>query len=270
MKMNGNAGDGAYADTTPVVRPVRRRRAAALALGVSALLALGSLFWLGPIPQEARYHAFADARTLLGLRHAVNVLSNLPFLAVGAAGLALCLSPRRSGAWTAWAVFFGGVTLVCFGSGYYHAAPTNAALVWDRLPMTVAFMGLFTALVSEHGRASWERYLLLPAVAAGLASVGWWHTTDDLRFYVAVQGLPLLAIPLVLLLFPARYRRRAYLLYGLGFYAAAKAAELYDREIYALTAQLVSGHSLKHLLAAGGAFCVYLMLRRRAPAAAPR
>lgn len=117
----------------------------------------------------------------------------------------------------------------------------------------------------EHGNPSCERYLLWPAVALGFASVGWWRYTDDLRFYIAVQAVPLLAIPLVLLLFPPRYSHRAYLLYGFGFYLAAKLAELYDREIYTATAQLVSGHSLKHLLAAVSTFCVYLMLRRRAP-----
>lgn len=237
-------------------------------LGAAGLLAFAGLLWLGPVPQDPRYHALADTRRLLGLAHAANVLSNAPFLAVGLAGAALCLT-RRSGAWRAWAVFFGGVALVCFGSGYYHAAPTDAALVWDRLPMTVAFMGLLVALAAEHGDPAWERYLLLPAIGVGLASVGWWHYTGDLRFYIVVQGAPLLAVPLVLLLFPPRYGHRAYLLYGLGFYAAAKAAELYDRELFVLAARLISGHSLKHLLAAAGAFCVYLMLRRRAVSATP-
>ncbi len=242
----------------------RAWRAVGPVFGLLALCAVIGLVWLCPVPQDPRYHALADTRSFFGLPHAVNVLSNLPFLAAGIAGLALCLGPRKNGAWRAWTAFFAGVALVCFGSGYYHVAPANATLVWDRLPMTVAFMGLFVALVSEHAPPSWERRLLLPALAVGLASVVWWHYTDDLRLYIAVQAVPLLAVPLVLLLFPPRHGRRAYLLYGLCFYALAKVAELYDREIYIVTAQFLSGHSLKHLLAAAAAYCVYGMLRRRA------
>jgi hypothetical protein len=247
------------ASTTP--GPLRYWREMLLVLVPS--LGLVGVLLLAPIPQDPRYHHFADIRTLLGVPNFANIVSNLPFLIVGIAGLALSFGARRTGAWACWATFFTGVALVCLGSGYYHAAPTDAALVWDRLPMTVAFMGLFVALLSEHVTAPLARYLLLPALVAGIASIGWWHVADDLRFYVWVQSAPLLVIPLALLLFPPRYTHRFYLLYGLAFYLLAKIAELYDQELYALTQGALSGHSLKHLLASLSALSVYLMLRRR-------
>ena len=221
---------------------------------------------LEPIAQDPRYHDLADGRTLLGIPNFVNVASNLPFLIIGIAGL---LGPPQTrppaGAWPVWAVFFAGVALTGLGSAYYHLAPADPTLVWDRLPMTLAFMGLFVALLSEHAGERLTRYLLAPAILIGLASIGWWLYADDLRLYLWVQGAPLLAVLLALLLFPPRYTHRAYLLYGLGFYVLAKIAEFHDPELYALTAETLSGHSAKHLLASVSALYVCLMLRRREP-----
>jgi hypothetical protein len=129
-------------------------------------------------------------------------------------------------------------------------------------------MGLFVALVSEHMEANLERALLVPAIMVGIASVFWWKYSDDLRVYVWVQFAPLLAIPFVLAAYPGRYTHRHYLLYGVAFYALAKVAEYYDHAFYALSSTVLSGHSLKHLLAAAAPFFVYLMLVRREPAAA--
>lgn len=217
----------------------------------------------GRIPQDPGYHIFADLRTCFGVKNFGNVASNLAFLLVGFTGWLWCYKNLRNGARLSWMVFFSGVALVFAGSGYYHEAPNNDSLVWDRLPMTLAFMGLFAALVSEHLGAQFERPVLIPALLIGIVSVFWWRHTDDLRVYVWVQAAPLIAIPFVLVMFPGRYTHRTYLLYGLGFYALAKVAEYYDRETYALTSLFLSGHSLKHLLAAMAPLFLYLMLRRR-------
>ena len=249
------------------LRPRRGWREAALLLLVFAPLIYLLFLHGGPIPQDRGYHAFADTRTLLGLRNFGNVASNLAFLLAGAAGMLWCCQNPETGARRSWTVFFLGVALVFFGSGYYHWAPGDDSLVWDRLPMTLAFMALFAALLTDHLAQRLERPLLVSAVAVGVASVLWWKATNDLRVYIWVQAAPLLAIPYVLAAFPGRYTHRHYLLYGVAFYALAKVAEYYDREIYALTSNALSGHSLKHLLAAAAPFCVYLMLRRRAPIA---
>ena len=243
----------------------------ATALWALLVLPLAVLFLAaGPIAQDPAYHAFADSRALLGMAHFGNVVSNLGFLVVGAMGLRLCLHSRVAGAARSWTVFFTGTLLVSIGSGYYHLTPGDAALVWDRLPMTIAFMALFVALVSEHVRSDLEGRMLAAAIAVGIASIAWWRFTGDLRVYVWVQFTPLVAIPIVMAAYPGRYTHRSYLLYGLACYALAKAAELADTSVFAATGGVVSGHTLKHLLAALAPLFVYFMLRVRQPRMADR
>lgn len=241
--------------------------------GLILLIAAPLLYLLfvygAPIPQDRGYHVFADSRTCLGWQNFGNVASNAAFLAVGAVGAVWCYRHPGTDAVRSWAVFFIGVALVFFGSGYYHYAPSDESLVWDRLPMTIAFMGLFAALLSEHLGRRLEYRLLIPALLVGVASVVWWKISDDLRVYIWVQLTPLLVIPYVIAVFRGRHTHSHYLLYGVGFYALAKVAELYDYGVYSLTANAISGHSLKHLVAAAAPCCVYLMLRRRAQSRAP-
>lgn len=237
------------------------REAALLAL---LLVPLAYLLLLhGPIPQDQSFHVLADRRMFFGVPNFADVASNLPFLLVGVMGLLWCCGKAGTGARSSWMVVFLGLALVFFGSGYYHLAPDDSSLVWDRLPMMLAFMGLFTALLAEHLPEGIELPLLATAVAIGIASVVLWTHTGDLRLYIWAQAMALLAIPYVLSVYPERYTHRRYLLYGLGFYAIAKAAELLDHQIFSLTSGMISGHTNKHLLAAAAAFCVYLMLRRR-------
>jgi hypothetical protein len=219
----------------------------------------------GPIAQPGAYHVFADARTCLGVRNFGNVASNLLFMLVGAGGWYWCYRHLRTGARRSWMVFFGGVALVFFGSAHYHTTPNDDSLVWDRLPMTLAFMGLLIALLSEHLGESIERHTLMPALILGIASVLWWRYSGDLRLYIWVQAAPLLAIPFVLVMFPGRHSHRLYLVPGLVFYALAKVVELHDQEIFEMTGFALSGHSLKHLLAAMAPLCLLLMLARRKP-----
>ncbi len=235
-----------------------------LALVFLILAPLAIMFTaVAPIPQDTTFHGLADRRALLNVPNFLDVVSNVGFLLVGWVGLRLCLGAGVDGASRSWAVFFFGTLIVAFGSAYYHWEPDNATLVWDRLPMTIAFMALFAALIAEHVRPAIERTLLRVALVVGIVSVGWWHYTDDLRLYIWVQLAPFIAIVYVLIAFPARYSHRAYLMWGLVFYALAKAAEFADAQIYSATAHVISGHTLKHVIAALAPYCVYLMLRKR-------
>ena len=234
-------------------------------LAAVAVVPLALLYSRPPIAQDPAYHALADTRAFLGVPNFCDVVSNVAFLLVGAAGLRLCLAGAATGAVRSWFVFFLGVALVFLGSGWYHWSPDDASLVWDRLPITIAFMGFLSAVISEHAGLHFERALLAPAVATGRASVAWWAWTDDLRAYRWVQAAPLTCVLYVLLAYRGRYTHRLCLAAAFVAYALAKAAEFRDQEIYALTSEVVSGHTLKHLLAALGIFFIYLMLQRRKP-----
>ena len=129
--------------------------------------------------------------------------------------------------------------------------------------MTIGFMGLFIAVLSESIQDDIERRYLTAAILIGIASVFYWHFTDDLRFYALVQFGPLIGLPIVLSFCKRRYSHRHYLGYALICYGLAKLCEIYDQEIYRLDAQVLSGHSFKHLLAGASVYCVYRMLRVR-------
>lgn len=223
------------------------------------------------IPQDPRYHLFADHRTILGIPNALDVLSNLGFAVAGFHGLRVILSGRATfrdprERWP-WLVLFVGVALTCLGSAWYHRAPSNHTLLWDRLPMAVGFMGLLAALIAERIDARAGLLLLGPLVLLGLASVLYWHFTEqagvgDLRPYYVVQFYPLVAIPLILLLFPSTCTGASAYLLALAAYLAAKLTERADAAIFGVGG-VVSGHTLKHLLAAAGIGALAWMLGRR-------
>ncbi len=248
----------------PLARPDRVRAVTFILVTAGAVL-IAALH--APVPQPSEYHLFADARRLLGIPSALNVLSNVGFAFVGAWGLvalrrsATFLDPRERDPWI---VLFVGVALTSAGSAWYHLHPSNATLVWDRLPMTLGFMGLFAALIGERVSVRWGVGLLAPLVLLGAGSVGYWSWTDNLVPYLLVQFYPLIAIPLLLGLYPARYTRGEDLLLALAWYLAAKLAESYDWEVYRFLG-IASGHTVKHLLATVGAGWLARMLTLRRP-----
>jgi hypothetical protein len=224
---------------------------------------LALMLWQQPFGQDPKYHDFADRRVLFGIPNFFDVMSNLPFLFVGIAGVRGCLRNGFGALRSAWTALFTGVALVSIGSAYYHWDPNNETLVWDRLPMTIGFMGLLVALWGEYVSENIGKFLLIPAVLLGSCSVLYWHWFDDLRFYYWIQLIPLLIIPVVMMLFRSRYSHQWLLLVALACYLFAKGAEVHDREIFILTQGLFSGHALKHLLAALGCFAILGMLKTR-------
>lgn len=241
---------------------IMRRQFLVLAV-LAALLPL--LFVGGPIAQPAGYHDLADQRPILGISHFWNVVSNLPFLVIGVMGLHL-LWRKRDEAAGAWATLFAGTALVALGSSWYHSEPNDVTLIWDRVPIGIAFMGFFIALLIEHldgvGRRV-ARHLLVPCVLFSAAAIWWWYEEGDLSLWVWVQAAPMLAVVLVLALLPARYTHRRYLAYALACYVAAKLFEVADLQVMEWTGGLMSGHAMKHLAAAAGVWCFYIMLRDR-------
>ncbi|MBA2493224.1 MAG: ceramidase domain-containing protein, partial [Acidobacteria bacterium] len=156
---------------------------------------------LHPFGQNPEYHNFADRRAFFGIPNFLDVASNLAFLIVGIIGLKICFKNYLGSMRNAWIILFAGITLVSVGSAYYHLNPNNQTLVWDRLPMTIGFMGLFAALLGEYISEQLGRYILIPALLLGFSSVIYWHLFDDLRFYIWIQLIPLLTIPVIMILY---------------------------------------------------------------------
>lgn len=228
-----------------------------LLLAVIAVLVISRIVMLAPVEQDPTYHNFSDNRAFLKIPNFWNVVSNLPFLIVGILGI----YKLRSGdiIKNQFIVFFIGIALVSFGSAYYHLNPNDETLVLDRLPMTIGFMALFSALVSEFINLRFGKSLLIPALIIGLSSILYWVVIKDLSFYLAVQFIPMLAIPVLLLFFRSRYNLVAGYWLLLIAYVIAKVLEIYDYETHAFFG-FISGHSLKHIFAALG---IYMLILKR-------
>jgi hypothetical protein len=250
-------------------------RSRMILLGAITLAAGVAVALLPRVPQSLDYHNFADQRTFLGVLNFLNVISNAPFLLAGVWGVLVVLGPEEKTGprfitpverWP-YLILAVGVALTCFGSAYYHLAPGNARLVWDRLPMTLGFMSLLSAMLMERVNLRAGFAALGPLLLLGLASVVLWYTSElrgagDLRLYIMVQFYTLLLILLLLWLFPARYTHGPDLLVAMGFYVLAKIFESLDRPIFRL-GHVVSGHTLKHLAATAGVYWIFRMLAHR-------
>ncbi|HEY1462977.1 MAG TPA: hypothetical protein VGF44_06135 [Terriglobales bacterium] len=250
---------------------VSRKTGIVLLCGLTVLVIVAVA--LAPrVPQPLSYHNFADHRAWLGIPNFGDVASNLPFAFVGIWGFAFLFSNQSADRfvykrerWTYFLVFLG-LFLTAFGSSYYHLAPDNARLVWDRLPMTIVFMSLVAALIGERISIRAGLALLPVLLLIGGGSVLQWYWSEiqgrgDLRIYAAVQiyaGLVLL----LMLVFPAKYTRSSDYAVIAAFYALAKILELTDRKIFQAL-HIVSGHTLKHLAAAMAGYWILRMLQRR-------
>jgi hypothetical protein len=235
-----------------------------LAVAIAALLVVAATLVLPAVPQPAVYHLFADRRTLLGIPNALDVLSNAAFAVVGGLGLRHALrrdahaDPRER---TAWLVLFAAVALTSVGSAYYHLAPGDDRLAWDRYPMAAGFMAIAALLVGERFGPAVGRRLLPWLVAGGIATVAWWSLRGNLLPYLVVQYGTMAIIPVLLVGRPAGAAPRFPFVAALVLYALAKVLEAEDRPVFAAIG--VSGHTLKHLVAAAAIGVLAVEIHRR-------
>lgn len=257
------------------------RRASLWLLMILTATVIVACCMLPRIQQPQSYHRFADHRGFVGIPNFGDVASNLPFAVIGAWGIAFVLQFRSRRDHRTfldereqWPYLFAfvGLLLTAFGSSYYHLVPDNARLVWDRLPMTITFMSLVSAVVVERISVRLGIWLLPLLLVIGPASVLQWYWSEtrgagDLRFYAAVQAYSALVI-LMALLFPKRYTRTGDFGLVIGFYVLAKLLELLDKQVFDAL-HFVSGHTLKHLAAAAAGYCILRMLQKRDPISTP-
>lgn len=228
-----------------------------------ALLAL-ALF--GPaLTQPSGHHAFADRRVWLGIPFALDVLTNLPFLAGGLLGFAVLRSvsgdslPRvqRSMA----GLFFAGLIVTAAGSAWYHWQPDDAGLFIDRCGMVLAFAGLLGLAVADRvsDRAGLVTALLV--LLAGPMSVWVWSASGNVLPWAVLQFGGMLVVCALALCRPLPMAMGLRLGLVIGVYTLAKVLELGDHQVFQATGGMVSGHSLKHLVAAFAAWPVISSLR---------
>jgi hypothetical protein len=248
-----------------------RFKAPVLLLAPAVVIAIIALR-LPPIPQPLSYHQFADQRPWLGIPNFGDVVSNLPFAIVGICGLIFLLRPTPQNRFAdprqrwLYLLMFAGLLLTAFGSAYYHLAPGNARLVWDRLPIMIVFMALLDAVIAERCSVNVGLWLLPALLAIGVGSVLQWraselHAHGDLRFYTAVQVYSIVVLLLALLL-PPKYSRGSDFAVVVGLYVLAKILETFDRQVFSV-GHIVSGHTLKHLAAATASYWILRMLQKR-------
>lgn len=245
-----------------------------LLISLPSLLVLfvgGLMLAHGPIPQLAHYHAFADHSIFFGVPHAADVLSNLGFFAVATWGLwqlwPMREHPALKAGWPGYRLFLIGLLFTAIGSGFYHLAPDNARLIWDRLPIALACAGLLAGVRAETQlNVNGNLNAALLGIFA-IVSVVWWFITErhgagDLRPYLLLQGLPLVLIPLWQTIYRAPRADRLTFAAALLLYIAAKAAEMNDHQVLNALG-VISGHTLKHILATAAASILVFRLVER-------
>lgn len=221
-----------------------------------------SMLFIKEMPQNISYHLFADDRVIADIPNFWNVLSNIPFLIIGSAGIYYLLRNKNylklNSLGINYIAFFVGIFFIGIGSANYHLNPTNDSIVWDRIPMTVSFMSFFAIIIGEFINHKKGSLLLFPLIGIGIGSVVYWHYSEsmnagDLRLYFVVQFFPMFLIPLILLLFKQKSGSVLFIWLVLFTYLLAKIFEMYDSTVFEFT-EVLSGHTIKHFFAALGPF----------------
>lgn len=233
------------------------------------------VFSFPPIPQDPAYHNFVDKRVYFNIKNFFDVSSNIFYIIVGIMGLMTVKKYKNNPTRFTYqreslpfVIAFIGISFIGVGSAYYHLNPTNETLVWDRLPMTIGFMALIFIVLRERIHFKGDLPVLILLLFVGVGSVLYWHMTEaagqgDLRFYILIQFFPMLLIPLVLLLFKPKYTGTGYIVEVLLWYAFAKVCEYFDHQIFDLTSNIISGHTLKHLTSAMAIYGLVKYIKHR-------
>lgn len=218
------------------------------------------VFFMSPIAQDINYHNFIDNTTFFNISNFNNVISNLGFIAIAFYGL--INNKRRLSENPLVLILLLGLLLTGIGSSYYHWKPNNYTLVYDRLPMVIVFMSFFIFIISTYIS---KKYVVLYGsilIIMGFGSVLYWSYTEsigkgDLRPYALIQFLPMVLIPLILILFKNKDNKSMYIFPVFGCYVLAKLFEHFDKHVFTITNEIISGHSLKHLISAIATYYIY-------------
>ncbi|HTR59374.1 MAG TPA: hypothetical protein VMM27_14445 [Casimicrobiaceae bacterium] len=239
-------------------------------VGIAVVLFAVLRFSFGALSQDPSYHLFADERTWMAIPRAGDVLSNLAILGAGLAGVLLWRRVHIDpGERAAYALLVVGMLMTAFGSAYYHWAPSDARLIWDRLPMTFVLAATVALVLADRVDPAFARVAWWPFALLGIAALAWWAWSGDLLFYLVMRiGSGLLIVGLCLLR-TGRHSHIGWLVAALALDIVMTLSERMDREIFAVTQGFLSGHNLKHLLAGVLLACVLMWLVQREPRPTP-
>lgn len=228
-----------------------------------------------PILQPESYHDFADQRPFLGIPNFADVVSNLAILIPALLG---CILALRSDAHTHFSsefervlasLFFITLTATAFGSTWYHLAPDHHRLLFDRLPIGLAFTTMIAWLIAERTWLRASGFLAMtPWILTGPACVLWWYYIapapglGDLRPYLALYVVIFLVSPLLLLLPSSYSHAKSWWLVYL-FFALGMAGDALDDAVFNALNGLISGHTLKHVMMGIALGVLVRMLARR-------
>ena len=233
-----------------------RTSASAIVVVGLAAVAIVAVALAGTIVRGPEFHHYADARSWLGIPHAGDVISNVAFVIVAA----------RARAWLrdGYAIAVGvGVAAIGLGSALYHVAPGDAALAFDWGPIAITLAILSAAVIRDRVGPRAGRRVLGVGTTFAVGSVAWWLASGgtaggNMAPYVAVQLAGIVVPALVAVLVRGTIAAR-WLVLGVVVFALARGVAAYDAALLDLLG--VSGHSLKHVLAALAAGCALRALR---------
>jgi hypothetical protein len=221
---------------------------------VGTLILAAILVATGPHIQSQGYHLFAEQRTILNIPHFGDVLSNLAFAIVG---ILLFIEVKKWNATEMYkdqGVLFKALAYSCIilalGSGYYHWEPVDSTLIWDRVAMVLSFTIVFYDSCIRYDVFNKNKVIkgALATAAAFLGTVVLWIVFDRLEPYYLVQAFALVLVILAIRNYKTTPSK--HLFYLFGWYVVAKICEICDKQIFMLTGDLISGHTLKHIASA--------------------
>ena len=215
-------------------------------------------------------HPFVDARMFWGIPNFMDVLSNAPLLVAGLLGVGVLQTRRGTQTMPivqlAMAVFVVGLMLTGLGSAWYHWAPDAQGLVLDRLGMAVTFAGALALAVSERVSVAAASVTLRMSLMVALLSAVMPLTHDNVWPWVVVQFGGMALMGWLSMQKPVAGAMGVRIGVLLALYAVAKLFELGDQAIFHATGELVSGHTLKHLVAALAVLPAVMAVRQNARA----
>ena len=246
-----------------------------ISIVVVSILVMITAAIMPPTPQSIEYHLFADQRKFFGIPNFLNVISNLSFLLSGCAGILLLLNIFKNQQTfndsiesLPYLILFFSIATLGFGSAFYHWMPNTENLVWDRLPLAIAFAALLSATIMERIATRIGLLALLPLVIFAIGSVIYWYWTElkgegNLNFYGVMQFYSIILIIWISLRFTSTYAKANDIFLIIILYGIAKVSETLDWQIFEITGETLSGHTLKHLVAGYAAYRIVVMLRKR-------